>query len=113
MIYYLDRRTTQVNSKQNEMSTSLIDSTITIPTTYFDLTVKELGSKNRISLVNQELPDIPVCNTKVGDTIVLCKSYGEKDWHVESYHNEHGSEVDHCEEMTDAKIISIDGISSH
>lgn len=113
IIYFLDRSGHCLHSKQNEMSTNLIDSTITIPTTYFDLTVKELRSKKRISLVNQELPDVPICNTKVGDTIRLCKSYKESDWHVEQYHNQYGSEIDHCEKTTDVQIISIDGISSH
>lgn len=76
----------------------------------FDVTVKDFKTNKEFSLSKQELPGVPVCNVQISDTVRICKSYGEKDWHVEQYHNYHGSETDHCELIKDVLLVSIDGI---
>ncbi len=78
----------------------------------FDYELSDVTTGKHIVLVNQDLPSAPDCILKLGDTLRLCKQYGQSDWHVESYYDGL-SEVDHCEEMRDAILILIKKVNYH
>ncbi len=81
-------------------------------TVTFDYELKDVETGENFTLVNQQIPTSPVCVLIPSDTIRLCKRYGEENWHTQGYY-EGTAEVDHCESMKYAILVSIKRIDYH
>lgn len=95
-----------ISCKDKTSDSSVKESHCPETTVTCDYEMKDMDTGKKMVLTNQEVPDAPNCVLAPGDTIRLCKRYGEITWHVQGYWKGIAV-VDECEEMRSAILISI------